>query len=169
MGEGKQVKKLVIYYSLEGNTRFIAENIANTIGADWLELKPEQEINPQGFMKYILGGKQVMTKEKPMLKPWNKQPGDYDFLVMGTPVWAFSYASPFNTFFSTVTLQNKKVALFCCHGGGKGKTLENMEKALAGNCILGKIDFQDPAKKDREKNAKKAKDWAQEMLKLVLN
>ena len=37
------MKILVIFYSFEGNTKLIAENIAETINADILELKPRKE------------------------------------------------------------------------------------------------------------------------------
>ena len=38
------MKKLVIFHSFEGNTRQIAETIANPVDADLLELKPKTEI-----------------------------------------------------------------------------------------------------------------------------
>lgn len=38
------MRKLVVYYSLSGNTKFIAEAIAETVGADILELRTEGEL-----------------------------------------------------------------------------------------------------------------------------
>lgn len=35
----------------------------------------------------------------------------------------------------------RKVALFCCHDGGMGKTLENMENALPQCEVIGRADF----------------------------
>lgn len=153
-------KNLVIYYSLEGNTRLIAQTISQATGADLLELQPKKELNPKGFLKYFLGGKQVKRKEKPELLPLAKNPQDYDLLFIGAPVWAWSYAAPLNTFFSDIKLQNKKIALFCCHGGQKGKTFENMRTALAGNEILGEKDFLNPLKREQEKAVAAAKEWS---------
>lgn len=45
------MKKLVVFYSFEGNTKFLAEAIANEIKADILELKPKKEIKTKGFFK----------------------------------------------------------------------------------------------------------------------
>ena len=158
------MKKLVVYYSLEGNTKFIAKSIAGAVGADILELKPKKDINPKGFLKYFHGGGQVMKKEEPELAPFGKSPQDYDVLFIGSPVWAWSYAPALATFFSSVDLKGKKIALFCCSGGGKGKTLEKMREKLTGNEIIGETDFITPIRHNKEQNGEKAKDWAKEVL-----
>lgn len=153
------MKKLVIYYSLDGNTRLIAQTIAETAGADILELKPASQPGTRGFMKYFWGGRQVFMKEKPLLLPFEKNPQDYDLLFIGTPVWAWDYAPALATFFATQKIKGKKVALFCCSGGGKGKTLEKMKEQLKGNELIGEVDFIDPARRDKEKNIQKTKQW----------
>jgi len=158
------MKKLVVYYSFEGNTRLIAENIARTIEADILELKPKKEIKSKGFLKYLWGGRQVITEIKPGLSPLDKDPKEYDILFIGTPVWAWTYTPPLNTFFSSQSLSNKKIALFCCHGGSKGKIFGKMKKALKNNQILGQIDFQDPLKRNTDMKIKKAKEWANKII-----
>ena len=121
-------KALVIFYSFEGNTKFIAENIAHEIGADTLELKPKDDVSSKGFMKYFWGGKQVFMKHSPELFPLDKNPNDYNILFIGTPVWAFSFTPTLKTFFEQNHFENKKIALFCCHGGGKMKTLKKIKK-----------------------------------------
>lgn len=155
------MKKLVIYYSFEGNTKLIAEDIAKAIDADLLEIKPVTEIETKGFMKFFWGGKQAMMNEKPLLLPLDKNPEDYDVIFIGTPVWAWAPAPPLKTFFDTHKFENKKIALFCCHGGGKGKTLEKMKQALGEqNEFIGQIDFVDPLKRKTEEKVKKAVEWA---------
>lgn len=158
------MKKLVIYYSLEGNTKFIAENIASAVGADVLELTPKKDINTKSPMRFLLGGGQVVRKEKPELLPFAKNPQDYDILFIGTPVWAFTYAPVLKTFFSDIQLKGKKIAVFCCHGGQKGKTLNNMKEALQGNEFIGEIDFIEPLKKNKENDGEKARQWTKEII-----
>jgi flavodoxin len=159
------MKKIVIFYSLEGNTRLIGENIAKTIDADILELKPKNEIPSKGFMKYLWGGKAAMMKTKPELLPFDTDLQQYDVFFIGTPVWAWTYAPPLNTFFQTHTLSDRKIALFCCHAGQKGKIFAKMKDALKGNQILGEIDFKEPLKNDTGANIEKAKTWAENIIK----
>ena len=148
-------KALIIFYSLEGNTQFIAERIASKIWADLLQLHPEKEINQKWFMKYMRWGRQVVMKFTPKLQPRTIDINQYDTLIFWTPVWAFNYAPALRTFFTEQKFQNKKILLFCCHEGGKGKSLENMAIALAGNEIISQIDFFAPLKKDKEWPLKK--------------
>ncbi|MGE5628095.1 MAG: flavodoxin family protein [Solirubrobacterales bacterium] len=156
------MKKLVVFYSFEGNTKYISENIAKALDADILELKPVKDIKNNGFMKYVWGGKQVVTGSKPELTNISVNFNDYDIIFMGTPVWAFSFSPAFNTFFSEYKITGKKIALFCCDGGNKGKTFTNMRTMLSGNDVLGEIEFQEPIKGNEEK-AKKAVEWALKM------
>ena len=154
------MKKLVVYYSLTGNTKFIAEIIAEATGADILELKTEKELlKKEGFMRYFWGGKKVMMREKPVLVPFDKNPKEYDVLFVGTPIWALNYAPPLRSFFSQVKLANKKIALFCASGGDKQKTFENMKKELLGNEFIGEIDFIEPLN-DKEECVERARQWA---------
>lgn len=159
------MKKLVVYYSLTGNTKFIAEAVAKAAGADILELKTEGElIKKESFMKYFWGGKKVMMEEKPALLPFDKNPTDYDLLFIGTPVWAWNFAPPLRSFFAQIKLTGKKIALFCANGGDMGKTFNEMKKELAGNEFVGEIEFLEPLKNNKEGCAEEAKQWAIKLL-----
>jgi flavodoxin len=158
------MKILVVYYSLEGNTRMIAEAISESVNVEMLEIKTKKEISSKGFMRYLWGGRQVVTKQKPALHELNKDLNDYDLLFIGTPVWAWSYAPALASLFSAHKITGKKIALFCCHGGGKGKVFDKMKEALSGNVFLGEIDFQDPLANDKEKAVLSVKQWARRIV-----
>ncbi|QZY55984.1 flavodoxin family protein [Crassaminicella profunda] len=151
------MKCLVVYYSLEGNTKFIAETIAESTGADLLELKPKKDISSKGFMRYVKGGGQVVMKKRPELMAFDKDPNEYDFIYFGTPVWAASFAPSYNTFFSNINLKDKKVALFCCYRASCGNTFNHFAKYLEGNEIVDKIEFKEPVKRDE--NKKQIREW----------
>jgi hypothetical protein len=115
-------------------------------------------------MKYVRGGKQVLMGEKPELLPLGKDPHDYDIIFIGTPVWAFRHTPAVESFLCKAHLKNKKIALFCCHGGGRGMTLEKMKRGLAGNDIIGEIDFNEPLSRNKDAHAERARAWAQDII-----
>jgi len=157
-------RALVIYYSLDGNTRLIAEAIAKEVGADLLELKPDKEPPSRGFMKYLWGSRQVLMNQVPSLLPFAFHPADYDLLFIGTPVWAFSYTPALAAFFARFPVTGKKIALFCCSDGGCGRTLAKMRERLAGNDILGEKHFVKPLRMPPDKAAGEARRWAKSLL-----
>lgn len=152
-------KTLVVYYSYEGSTRSIAQTIASTLEADIMECRPTKDISSKGFMKYVWGGRQVVFKKRPKLEVFEKNPAEYETIILGTPVWSFTYAPAIRSFLSTVILQKKNIGVFCCHEGGKGNTLEHLKEALVGNIIIGEHDFLN-VMKNKGENIEKAKKWA---------
>lgn len=157
------IKSLVIYYSFEGNTRLMAESMAQALDADLLPLVPEKEMESKGFSKYLWGGGQVMMKRKPALIPFQVNPLDYDLILIGTPVWAWTFSPPVATLFQKIDFTNKHIALFTCHGGQNAKTFQHLKKQLSGNIILGEIDFFEPLTKNKEGSVERAKKWAAEI------
>jgi len=147
----------------------IAELLAKNLWADLLEIKPTVEIENKWFMKYVWWGKQAMMKETPDLLPYDKDPWEYDFLVIGTPVWAFTFSPPIRSFIVERTFSDKKIALFCCHWWGKGSTLEKMAESLDGNEIISNCDFRDPKTRNSPEQMKKAVVWAQELREIFSN
>lgn len=158
------MKSLVIYYSFEGNTKFIAEHIANTINADIAELKPIKDINASGMMKIAWGVRQLVSESEPKLLPLDINLDDYDLIFIGTPVWTFTFAPPVRTFLKQFPEINKKVAIYCCHEGDKGNTLINMRKQLNGNFVIGENDFFEPLSNEKEQNRDNAIEWTLEMV-----
>ena len=144
------MKKLVVFYSLDGNTKFIAQNLAQKLGADILELKPEKEIPKIEPLKHFWGGKQVVMKEPPKLQKYNLNLADYDTLIIGTPVWAFNFSPPVRALLKENKIENKKIILFCAFEATVGKTFENLKKELLGNKIIAQVEFKSVLAKPKE-------------------
>lgn len=150
------MKSIVVYYSLDGNTRFIAGEIAAYYNADLLELKPVREISRVEPVKHMWGGKQVLMKEAPVLEKYSFASQDYDRIFLGTPVWSFSFAPPVRSFLMENSLEGKDVVLFCTHRGLPGRTLKHLSAKLKNSRITGEFDFYkvlDKMEQAREKLA----------------
>jgi len=158
------MKTLVVYYSLEGNTKSIAELIHQKVQGDLLELVPEKENPKEGFGKYFWGGKSVIFKESPKLISALPDPKDYDFIFIGSPLWAGSYAPAVNTLLNTVSFEGKKVALFICHSGGSTvSTLNNFKTQLSKSNLVSFHGFKDPLAQDPKMVTQELDAWLQEM------
>lgn len=158
------MKTLVVFYSLEGDTKFLADIITAELESDVLELKPVKEIPKDGFKKFFWGGKSVLFKDKPKLQTELPDFDDYDTIFIGTPIWASSYTPPIATFVSLADLHNKKLAFFACHaGGGAEKCFTKLKEIYADNTFIGTIDFADPLKDDKEKVKTTLKRWLHEI------
>ena len=158
------MKTLIIFYSLEGNTRFVSETLATELDGDLAEIKTKDElVNKNSLMKYIWWGKMIFQKQEPEILPIDKKIEDYDLIIIGTPVWAWTYTPPIASFFQENRIHGKKVAVFCCHGGWPRKTLEKMKEKLTGNTIVWQNNFREPLKYNKEDTLQKIICWAKEL------
>lgn len=145
------MKNLVVFYSLEGNTKLIADTIAEKINADILELKPKKKYPDLGFKKYFWGGRSVIFKEKPELLSYDINVDSYVNIFIGTPIWVGTYAPPYNTFLNKENIHDKNIYLFACHGGGGAdKFYKSIKESIPNNVFKGQIDFNEPLKQNKE-------------------
>ena len=138
------MKALIVYYSLEGNTKMIAEELAKKLGADTLQLVPTKAYPTGKVSKFLWGGKSAVMSDKPVLEPYTFDAAKYDAVILGTPIWASRCAPPLRTFLTDNSLLGKKVCAFACAGGtSPGKAFAQIEE-LAGVKLAAKELFVSP-------------------------
>jgi flavodoxin len=153
------MKTAVVFYSLDGNCAFVAEQLKAKLNADLIQIQTKDDKKRGKVGKMLWGVGMVFGRKKPPLKPYTFDPAAYDLIIIGAPVWASSPAPPLKTFLSQTKINGKKVALFVCHAGGKGNALDKFKALLPGNEIAAKADFQIPAQGDSEKAKQQIEDW----------
>lgn len=137
----------IIYYSLQGNTDYIAKLLARKINADLIRLETDREYPKEGFFKFLVGGRDATFGIRPALKNTLPDISQYSTIIIGTPVWAGKPCAPVNTFLHDVKISGKRIILFaCCGGGPTEKCFEEMKSLLAGNTIVTCDTFINPAK-----------------------
>lgn len=157
-------KTLIVYYSASGNTKFIAETMAKSIGADLAELVPKKKMNVSGIGYLGWGVRQLVRKDERELEPISYNVADYDLIIVGTPVWTYTLTPPVRTFLKENNFEGKDVAVFCCHDGNKAHTLEDMMAGMPGSNCVGKIDFISVLRHDRNGAAQKAENWVKTLV-----
>ena len=144
------MKKIIVYYSMSGNTQYAAEKIAEATGADVLRIAPDKAYPDKGAKKFLWGGKSAVFGDKPKLLPYEFKAEEYDLVILGTPVWASNITPPLRTFVcdNKGSLQNKRIAVFTCYsGGGAEKAIEKLRKLLDIQSYEAELILIDP--KDR--------------------
>lgn len=152
------MKAIVVYYSLEGNTKYVADHIKDNLGADTLRLEPVKEYPKGNASKYFWGGKSVVFGETPKLSAYEFSAAEYDVVIIGTPVWAGSFTPPIKTFLKENALLKNKVAFYACNSGGEAdKCFDKLKKELSGCEVVATLSLADPDKNKKDENIMKIK------------
>lgn len=111
-------KMLVLYYSQTGNTKAVAEEIANKLGADIEEIMMEDPYDPDFQATIDRCLKEREQDILPTIHPVKADLANYDVIFLGYPVWFGTYAPPVITFLNGADLSGKKIVPFCTFGSG---------------------------------------------------
>ena len=165
----KEKRTALVYFSLSGNTDYIAERIAEEIGSqvklDIIKLEPVKPYAHKGPMKFVKGGAAATFGSKPELKPYDFQAKEYDTVILGTPVWAGTIAPPLRTFMLANKLKGKNVALFISSASGNiDRCIGKLSKYLKKTNIIATIGLVEPLKSKNEEDLKEISRFVKEIL-----
>lgn len=126
------MKTLILYYSYGGNTRRIAEMIQKETGGDLAEIETVQPYSGDYNAVVELGKQQVESGFMPELKPLSVDVRSYDRVILGSPVWWYTFAPAMNTFLHENDLTGKVVWPFATNGGWIGHTFKDFKNGCGG-------------------------------------
>lgn len=134
------MKTIVIYFSAEsGKTRAVAQELAQKIGADLFEIKPQQPYSAADLKwtnplarcnKEKFGKKDVPVEGK--IENWDA----YDTVYLGFPIWYYGAPNVVNTFCKGYDFNGKTLHIFATSGSsGIGKTADKLAPYVTGAAI----------------------------------
>ncbi len=150
------MKSLVVYYTRNGNTRFVAETIAAEIGADVEEVVDLKKRS--GILGYLSGGRDARQGKETEIAPTKKSPADYDLIIFGSPIWAGRPAPAITTYLKKNDLSGKKVAVFFSQGGKKPQGFEQTKVLMPNSECIGELSLTSPLGK-KEESEKQITAW----------
>lgn len=150
-------KVLVIYYSLTGRTKGIAENIAAQTNADLFEIKTKEQY-PGGVKLYTTSKKELKNKQYPAVEALPDVTA-YDVVFVGAPVWWFTMAPPVFTILGQLDFQGKKVVPFSTQESKVGTFFEDFAAAARNAQILQHGSFNNMHKKYDKHIQAKIAEW----------
>lgn len=128
------MKTLVAYFSAQGTTAALARTLADRLGADLFEIRPQEPYttadirwtNPLARCNREKIGK----KDVPVVgsvADW----AAYDRVYLGFPIWYYGAPNVVNTFCKGYDWAGKRVVLFATSGGSPiGRTAEKLQPYL---------------------------------------
>lgn len=136
------MKKLVAYYSYGGNTKRIAEKIAKETGADILRI--ETAVPYQGSYNDVVnqGQDEVEAGYCPEIKPLSVDISGYDTIIIGTPVWWYTFAPAMHTFLKSQDWTGKTVYPFATNGGWIGHTFKDFKNICRGADVKNGLNIR---------------------------
>ena len=160
------MKKAIVYYSMSGNTDYVAKKISDKIEADLIKIEPKKEYPTKGLRKFLWGGKSAVMGETPELEEYKFDGEKYDYVIFGTPVWASSFTPPIRTFIkeNKEKLNGKKIAVFTCYmGGGANKAIEKLKQCLNIEKFEAELILIDPKDKESDEKNKQIEEFCKEI------
>jgi len=137
----------IIFHSLSGNTRRVAELLAGRLaplvdGADLVEVHDLHQYST--LTAYMTGAPRAMRGEAAEIDPAEIDLSAYDVAVLGTPVWAFSPTPAVNAAVAALRgIEGKEAVIFVTSGGGPRSAAERLGTALEqrGARVRGAVHF----------------------------
>ena len=156
-------KTMVAYFSASGVTAALSERLADAIGADLYEIKPEQ-----AYTSADLNWQDKQSRSSVEMNDRSSRPAignkvenmeQYSTVFVGFPIWWYREPSIIDTFMEAYSFDGKAVIPFATSGGsGMGDSSKNLQDLAKGaNVVQGKR-FGSGASADELKS------WAQEWI-----
>ena len=152
-------KTLVAYFSASGTTAKVAKKMAEAIGADLFEIKPETP-----YTGADLNWQNKNSRSSVEMNDRSSRPAvavkvadmpQYDVVFVGFPVWWYREPSIIDTFMESYDFAGKTVIPFATSGGsGLGDSAANMQKLAKGAKVVNGKRFSGSA------SAEELKAWA---------
>ena len=109
------MRTLIVYYSLGGTTRKLAEALAKTLSADIAEVRCSRY--GRGAVDFLKACYDSLMSRLPEIEVKHASLQTYDLVLVGGPIWAGHVATPIRTYLNSRRGQFKRMAFFSTSGG----------------------------------------------------
>ena len=136
-------KKLVVYYSWSnGNTKRIAEQLAEVTGTDLACIETVEPYRGSHDEVVAQGQREVERGYQPPIQALDVDISQYDTIMIGTPTWWYTMAPAVLTFLNENDWSGKKIIPFQTHGGWPGHVISDMKKICKGAVFSNEMKIQ---------------------------
>ena len=166
-------KSLVVYFSRtgeqdkvgvieKGNTKIVAEMIAEKVGADTFEIVPKNDNYPMTFDALCDVAKEEQNNNaRPEIKDTVKDFDSYDTIYLGYPIWWADLPMICYTFLESYDFNGKTIVPFCTHeGSADANTQKKIQTAVPKATVKEVLAVRgQDAQNDQDSVKKQIEDW----------
>lgn len=157
-GAGR-TKMLITYYSLTGNTKYIAEEIRKKTGGDVFVIETVKTYPAEYSALTEEAKRELQAGDLPALKKGPPDMSSYGLILVGSPVWWYTVSTPVMSFLKQADFAGKKVSAFCTHEGGIGKFFPHFKEQAKNAVVLEGLDLYKPRQAGKGEVDKALDSW----------
>lgn len=135
----EQPKILVVFFSRSGHTAAVAETIRRALEERTIRCDVERlrdRTSRAGVLGYLRSSFDATFDRPTALEPTERDPGDYNAVIVGTPVWNLSAAVPVRTYLRRNAARLRRVAVFLTYGGrGRNRVFAQLQRLVGQTAI----------------------------------
>jgi menaquinone-dependent protoporphyrinogen IX oxidase len=135
------MKPLIAFHSRSGYTRRVAETLAGDCNGIVDEISALNE--QAGVLGYLRCALEARSGIAPAIMPARRDPAEYELVIVGTPVWAWSLSGPVRSYLREHAHKLRRVAFFCTMGGAGADNAFSEMRALCGKVPLATLALTD--------------------------
>ena len=126
-------KILVSYFSASGNTKRVAEKIANAVGADLFVVEPKEKYTVEDLdwtNKQSRSSIEMNENIKPEIANKVSNLNEYDKIILAFPIWWYKEPTIIDKFLDENDMTGKSIYVFVTSGGS---SVDSSYKSLKNN------------------------------------
>lgn len=143
------MKILITYFSLTGNTKWLAQEIGNQLEeVSYHQIVLEDSHPAKGFWAaFWYGFKSIFNRPMP-IKPDSLDLSIYDIVLIGTPIWTDNVPPPVRMFLQRHQYAFSRVSLglFATYGGNYKHFIELLQQQLPDKKLKGSLIISNATK-----------------------
>jgi flavodoxin len=135
-------KTLVIFFSVTGTTRELAEQVHSHVGGDIIELTPAIPY-PTDYSSTVARHRQEQKSSAlPEISTVIDNMNDYDTIFIGYPIWSGTIPRIMEAFLRQYDLSGKTIAPFSTHGGGgPGRSVQDIRALCPDSTVVNGLSM----------------------------
>ena len=126
-------KILISYFSASGNTKSVAEKVANAVIGELFEIEPKEKYTEEDLNwtnKQSRSSIEMNNNIKPEIANTVSNLEEYDKVVLAFPIWWYKEPTIIDKFLEENDMSNKKIYVFVTSGSS---SIDSTYKSLKSN------------------------------------